>query len=220
MLFASSIIQTGFPSINLFDSAGLALQLMDDFDVQHLPVVNEEKYIGLISKDDLFDTDETAVIATLQDQIIKIGVNSNAVFLEAVKQIVEHETDLVIVVNDENEVEGVLTATHLLKQLALFNGIEEPGGTIVLELEKRSYAFGEISRLVETNDAYITQLNTTVNAETGMMQVLIKISKREVSDIVATFQRYDYHVKYYLGEEQYANELKQNFQHLLSYLNI
>ena len=49
---------------------------------------------------------------------------------------------------------------ELLKAAAQFTGAEEPGAVIVLEMERKSYSFGEISRLVETNDAYITQFNT------------------------------------------------------------
>ncbi|MDD2794041.1 MAG: CBS domain-containing protein, partial [Sediminibacterium sp.] len=71
-----------------------------------------------------------------------------------------------------------------------------------------------------TNDSYITQLNTYTEAGTGLVIVTIKINKIEVSDIVATFQRYDYVVRYYFGEEEYANELKENYQHLVSYLNM
>jgi len=47
-----------------------------------------------------------------------------------------------------------------------------------------------------------------------------KIIKIEISAIVATFQRYEYVVRYYFGEEQYANELKDNYNHLLAYLNV
>ena len=74
--------------------------------------------------------------------------------------------------------------------------------------------------MVETNDAYITQLNTYTEPETGLVLVAVKINKTEISDIVATFQRYDYNVRFYFGEEQYANELKDNYNHLMSYLNI
>ena len=91
---------------------------------------------------------------------------------------------------------------------------------VVLETEKRNFSFGELSRLVETNDAYITQLNTYTEAGTGLVVITIKINKIEVSDIVATFQRYDYVVRHFYGEEEYANELKENYQHLLSYLNM
>jgi len=52
------------------------------------------------------------------------------------------------------------------------------------------------------------------------MLITIKINKTEISDIVATFQRFDYNIRYYFGEEQYANELKENYNHLMNYLNI
>jgi len=90
----------------------------------------------------------------------------------------------------------------------------------VLEMESNQYSFNEISKLVGANDAQITQLNTSNDAETGMMQVTIRINKPEVSDIVATFQRYDYNVKYFFGEELYANELKTNYDNLMNYLKI
>jgi hypothetical protein len=66
----------------------------------------------------------------------------------------------------------------------------------------------------------ITQCNTFTEPETGLVIITLKINKIEISAIVATFQRYEYIVRYYFGEEQYSNELKDNYNHLLSYLNV
>ena len=99
-------------------------------------------------------------------------------------------------------------------------GASDPGGVIVLEMEQRNFSFAEISKLVETNDAQITQLNTHWDTSTNAFFVTIKINKFEISDIVATFQRYEYVVKYYFGEELYENELRDNYDHLMNYLNI
>jgi hypothetical protein len=90
----------------------------------------------------------------------------------------------------------------------------------VLEMEQRSFSFSELSKLVETNDAQITQLNSYWDNNSSSFLVTLKINKFEISDIVATFQRYDYQVKYYFGEELYVNELKSNYDHLMNYLNI
>ena len=54
-MLSSQLINITFPAINLFDKLSFALQLMDEYDVQHLPVVSEEKYVGIVSKDDLLD---------------------------------------------------------------------------------------------------------------------------------------------------------------------
>jgi acetoin utilization protein AcuB len=37
---------------------------------------------------------------------------------------------------------------------------------------------------------------------------------------VATFQRYEYQVSYFFGEEEYENELRNNYDHLMNYLNL
>lgn len=219
-MLASQLINTHYPAINLFDKVSFALQLMEDFDVQHLPITNEEKFVGLVAKDDLLDADESALVASLEDQLIKKSVKTEEYFLAALKQLAENQLSLVAVVNEQQELLGVITITDLMRNISKFVGNDEPGGLIVLEVEKRNFSFGEISRLVETNDAYITQLNTYPETETGLVVVSIKINKPEVSDIVATFQRYDYQVRYYFGEELYTNELKENYTHLISYLNM
>lgn len=219
-MLASQLINTHYPAINLFDKVSFALQLMDDYDVQHLPVLSEEKYVGLASKDDLLDADDNASVSSLEDLLIKASVKSEGYFLTALKTVSQHQLSLVAVINEQQELTGVITLTNLMQNLSTFLGNDEPGGLIVIEIDKRNFSFGEISRLVETNDAYITQLNTYTEAETGLVIVSIKINKAEVSDIVATFQRYDYQIRYYFGEEQFANELKENYNHLMSYLNM
>lgn len=219
-MLASQLINSGFPAINLFDKISLALQLMDEYDVLHLPVLSEEKYAGLISKDDLLDADEGNLVATMESSLQQVSVKSDEYFLSALRIIADHELSLLPVITAQSELAGVITARDLLRRLSSFVGNDDKGGIIVLETEKRNFSFGEVNRLVETNDAYITQLNTYTEPDTGLVVITLKVNKIEVSDIVATFQRYDYAVRYYFGEETYTNELKENYNHLLSYLNM
>ena len=132
----------------------------------------------------------------------------------------ENRLSVIPVIDENKNLLGVVSYRELLKQASEFMNVKDPGGLIVLELETNSYSFSEISRLVETNDAQITQLNTYTNPQTGLMQVTIKINKTEISDIVATFQRYEYNVKYYFGEELYENELRSNYDNLMNYLKL
>jgi hypothetical protein len=120
----------------------------------------------------------------------------------------------------EKQLLGIVTYNDLLRNASDFMSLNEPGALIVLEMENRNYSFTEINRIVESNDAQITQLNTFTDPETGTTQVTIRVSKLEVSDILATFQRYEYNVKYYFGEELYENELRTNFDNLMNYLKI
>ena len=219
-MLANELISTSYPTVNPDDKIHVALQLMDDFDIVHIPVVDHEKFIGLLSKDDLLDVNEDAPIkAAMEDLMIK-SVKGTEYFLSAVKLASQNNLSMVPVVNNENDWLGAISIAELLKAIVKFSGTEEPGALIILEMERKSYSFGEISRLVETNDAHITQLNTYTEIETGLLIVTIKLNKLEVSDILSTFQRYDYSVRYFIGEQHYENELKYNYDHLMTYLKV
>ncbi len=217
-MLANQLITQHYPTVEPDDKISLALQLVDDFDILHIPVVDENKYLGIISKDDLLDANDNSPIKAVIDSMLQKSVKSSEHFLSALKLASQNNLSMVPVVNNDLEWLGAIPSADLLKACSQFTGAEEPGAVIVLEMERKSYSFGEISRLVETNDAYITQFNTFFENETGFLIVTIKINKVEVSDILSTFQRYEYSVRYFIGEEQYENELRSNYDHLMSYL--
>ena len=215
------IISGSIPSLHLNDPVSQALDLMADFHVTHLPVVVEDKLAGLVSEDDLLNVeDDTTHLTLLQSVFSHVTAHAESFFFESVQMVNEFGLTVVPVVAAEAEYVGSILATDLLKQLGKNSGVNDIGGIIVLEMEKVSFSFSEISKLVETNDAQITQLNTWPDPHSGNFYITLRINKLEISDIVATFQRYEYQVKYYFGEELYENELRSNYDHLMNYLSI
>jgi acetoin utilization protein AcuB len=209
------------PYLRLSDKVHQALELMNENHVEHLPIVDGDKYVGLISEDDLSQAENDHLpIEKFNQSISNPSVREDEHVLKAIQIAVQNGLTVVPVVGEENELMGVVTYADLLKYSSEFMSLSEPGGLIVLEIESKNYSFNEISRLVEGNDAQIKQLNTNVDPETGLMEVTIKINKLEVSDIVSTFQRHEYNVKYYFGEELFENELRTNYDNLMNYLKI
>ena len=196
---------------------------MNDNHVTHLPITEGEKFIGNISEEDLLLAEnDHADLSSLEQSFSDVSVKEDEHFLKAVQLAADSGLSVVpvvLVVLISFSFNSVIF-NDLLKFSSGFMSLGEPGGLIVLEMESNQYSFNEISKLVETNDAQITQLNTSNNAETGMMQVTIRINKPDVADIVASFQRYEYNVKYFFGEELYTNELRSNYDNLMNYLKI
>lgn len=220
-MLTRELLSQSLPSLRLRDKVHQALQLMNENHVTHLPITDGDKYVGTISEDDLLQCDNDHMeLAKLEQSFSSASVKDEEHFLTAVQIAAENGLSVVPVVTEQNELVGTLLYGDLLKFASEFMSLSEPGGLIVLEIASNQYSFNEISKLVETNDAQITQLNTSNDAESGMMQVTIRINKPEVSDIVATFQRYDYNVKYFFGEELYANELRNNYDNLMNYLKL
>jgi acetoin utilization protein AcuB len=218
-MLTRDLISNSFPYLHLDDRVHHALQLMNDYHVAHLPVVEDENFLGIISEEQLLHSDDEHQLNQLSISDGGTAVQANDHFLKAIQIAVQNKLSIVPVVQ-EKQLLGIATYNDLLRNASDFMSLNEPGGLVVMEMEPKAYSFNEISRIVESNDAQITQLNTFVDAETGLMQVTIRISKMEISGIVSTFQRYEYNVKYYFGEELYENELKTNFDNLMHYLKI
>lgn len=214
------IISASIPALGLQDSVAQALDLMNELHLSQLPVVDSEKYIGLVFEEDLLNMDEQANLASGADRFSRVSAHAGSYFVEAVQTANEYHLGVVPVVEKDGEYAGAVTVADLLYHLGRLTGSSEPGGIIVLELDRRNFSFSQISKLVETNDAQITQLNTWWDPTAELIQVTLKINKFEISDLIATFQRYEYQVKYYFGEELYENELRSNYDHLMNYLNI
>lgn len=215
------LISGSIPTLSPNDIVSHALQLMADYHISHLPLVFGESYLGLVSEDNLMNaSDDTISISKSNIETAPLAVHASGHFTEAVRLANDHNLSIIPVVEEKGVWKGSIAYPDLFRALARVTGSEDPGGVIVLEIEKREFSFSEISKLVETNDAQLTQLNTYFDKEAGVFVITLKINKFEISDIVATFQRYEYHVKYYFGEELYENELKSNYDHLMNYLNI
>jgi len=220
-MLTAELINDNIPRLQLQDSITKALQLVNDYRVTHLPVVSDNKFLGLISEDDLLDVDsEKGTIEYLQGNFMLAFVRENEHFLNAVKCSNKFETTIVPVTNEENELVGVITVTDLLKALGDFSGANEIGGIIVMEMERSQFAISEISRIVESNDSTILHLNTTVQPDTGLLTVSLHLNKKEIAAIVSAFERYDYDIIYYFGDEKFENEIHSNYRHLMSYLDI
>jgi acetoin utilization protein AcuB len=218
-MLTRDLISNSIPYLHKDDKVFHALQLMNDYHVAHLPVVENDSYLGIISEEQLLQSDDEKTLNQLQITDGTTSVQGDDHFLKAIQTAVVNNLSIVPVVH-EKQLLGIVTYNDLLRNASEFMSLNEPGALIVLELESKNYSFTEINRIVETNDAQITQLNSYTDPELGTTQVTIRVNKLEVSDIISTFQRYEYNVKYYFGEELYENELRTNYDNLMNYLKI
>jgi CBS domain-containing protein len=194
--------------------------MMNELKFPHLPVVKDGQYEGMLTEDDLLDAKGPDLIETLRYDLLPFSVNGQDHFLSAVRIATEQRLKIVPVTGADKEYLGSLVEEDLLRQFAILNGVAQKGALIVLSMEADEFSTGQLSKLVETNDAAISQLNTFNDETTGKLVVTLRVSKEEVSDIIATFQRYDYQVIFHAGQEQYENELRRNYLHLMNFLQM
>jgi hypothetical protein len=194
--------------------------MMDMHHAEYAVVLDGLNYLGLLDIVDMEEADPSSELIILEQYFIKAQVKTNDHFLQALRVKSKFNLDIIPVLNEKNEWEGIIKADTLLEQTSQLLGASTTGAFIVLEIPRIEYAPGQINRLVESNDCMIMQMNTMTDPVTGMMQVVIRVNKEEVSDLIATFQRHEYNVLYYYGDEAFDNTLQNNLDHLFNYLNI
>lgn len=220
-MLAYELTNNIIPQLHLSDTVSKALQLMTDFKITHLPVVSEEKYLGLVSEDDLLDEENKgAAIELFQNDFLPASIKSNKHFLLAVDVSNHYQTNVIPVTNDQNELLGTISGQALITALGDFAGAVEHGAMIELEIERTKFNVAEINRIVESDGALMLHMNINNLPETNYLSVTIHINKREVSTLIAAFERYDYSITYYSGEELFENEIDSNYRHLMNYLDI
>ncbi len=219
-MLCKQIAKYDYPIVSLTDSREEIEKVLKENDIKAVPVVSEGRLMGIVTPELLLNHKEGKLESLFSGLTPECVADDDHVF-RALRLMANQHLSIVAVLSKNKEYLGVVTVESLLSAVATLLGMNEaPTGSITIEMNRNDYSFGELARLVETNDADIVQLNTYMEPETGLFIVTLKVSREDISDIVATLQRYDYTIRYYFGQESYENELKTNYDALINYLNI
>ncbi len=217
---AAELITNHIPALHTTDTVRLALDSMKEYRVSELPVLENHTYTGLVHEEDLEDVDGNELVQPYLKAGSPAQVKPTDFFLVPLKIMHQRKLSLLPVVKEDGELMGVITQEELLQAASHYNAASVPGGIIILQMQPNSFYISEIGRIVESNNAKIIHLNTWTDASTGELMVAIKVNKSDIQDILASFERYQYNVLQYFGENLSEEELKVNYDHLMNYLKI
>lgn len=218
-MLTSQIISPDFPTVSCTQTVADLQTILMRHQYSAIPLLCDDTLSGLISAEDIKSL--TPEILLTQVPVKQLSAPGNTHFLTSMKIMMLTKTDVLPVISEKGLYVGAVTNASLLQALGIFMGVEQSDGAIIsLQMTKTAYSFTELARLVESNDANITQLNSYLDNASDRFIVTIRIDKKEVSDIISTLQRYEYHVVYFWGDEMYQNELKRNYDSLMNYLSI
>jgi len=131
-----------------------------------------------------------------------------------------HKLTVVPGVDNEERSLGLVTQEDLVQFYASSFSFSEPGSIIVIETIKPNYSLAELSRIVEEESAAILTSFITSEEETNTILVTLKINKTDIQSIIASLNRFDYTVRASFSEVEYIDTLKDNYDALMSYLNV
>jgi CBS domain-containing protein len=220
-MIARDLITDEIPPLKTSDSGQKALDWMEEFRVGHLPIVNKTDFLGLISEDDILNLNNPKEpLGNHSLSLFKSFVYETQHIYEIIKLMHDLKLTLVPVLDEENHYLGLITATHLMQQLAGTAAITDPGGIVVLELNEHDYSLSEIAHIVEGEDAIILSSNITSYSDSTKLELTLKINKIDLSRIIASFNRHDYVVKATYHQAEFNDNVSDRYNALMNYLSI
>ncbi|OWY25369.1 CBS domain-containing protein [Sphingobacteriales bacterium UPWRP_1] len=220
-MIARNLIKNNIPPLKTTDTCGKALMWMNTFHLQHLPVVNGTHYEGMVSENQLLDSNNPGI--TLKDYPFEDNcafVLQGAHIYEVLKVMNEQHLTAIAVLDEERAYLGLITLENLLEYFGQMNAAQEPGGIILLEMPAYNYSLTQIAQIIETNNARVLSMYVTTHPDTEMLEVTIKVNITDLNAIIATFERYNYEVTASFQENDYVEDIKERLDELMNYLNI
>jgi len=220
-MIAPDLISDSIPPLHLEDSGEHAMMTMQEFNVSQLPVLDGNKYVGLVTLDEIINLKHLShTIQSFQLPVRKPFVRDTAHIFDVMKAALDFNVRVVPVVKDNFEYLGLISAESCLRNFAVLNSIKDAGAILELEIEQPDYSLSEVARIVEDNEAKILCFYTNLRPQDGIVEITLKLNTTDVNALVASFERFDYEVKAIHNDAEYTEELKDRYDGLMRYLNV
>lgn len=220
-MIAIELISEHIPPLKHTDTGSTALQWMEEFKVNQLPVMKQENFVGIVSEDNIYDQeDPEKTLHELFDHLPRPYVKGNAHVYEVLSKFSEEHLSVLPVLDNEEVYLGCIGVTDIMQQFANTGSIKEAGGIIVIEVNSVDYSLVQIAQIVESENAKILSSFITSVPNSSVIEITLKINRLDLSSIIRTFERFDYIIKASFQKNSYQDDLKNRYDELMKYLNM
>nr|WP_294894097.1 CBS domain-containing protein [uncultured Pedobacter sp.] len=219
-MIASELISTAISPLKTSDSIQKALDNMAEFRVCHLPITNGSQFLGLLSEDDLIDeTDHQEPVSAITLSLINPYVLESQHVYEVIKALNTQKLSVLPVLDDKMNYLGSIVINDVVSYLATITAVADPGGIIVLEISNRDNSLAHIAQIVESDNAQILSSYVDELPDSTKLTVTLKVNKVDITQIVASFLRYDYVVLATFNHTNQKSNDADRYDSLMNYLS-
>ena len=221
-MVAKDLISEVIPSLKTSDLGQTALNWMEIFKISHLPIVNNQEFLGLISDTDIYDMNQpNEPIGNHVLTLYKPFVTTEQHIFEVIGLASRLKLSVVPVLDAKNNYKGVITSTDLIRHIAGISSMDQPGGIIVMEVPDRDYSLSQIAQIVESNNVKILSMYITSSPASTQLEVTLKVNTSDLVSVIKTFERYNYDVKTWVSDNDSMDRFySERLDLLMKYLDI
>jgi acetoin utilization protein AcuB len=220
-MIALDLISDAIPPVKTSDTIQKVLDRMVEFRLNHLPIVNDVQFLGLITEDDMIEAlDYKTPIGALRLSLLNPYVLESQHIYDVIRLFYEQKISVVPVLDYKMDYLGLISINSMTEHLAKLTSVANPGGIIVLEIGNRDNSLAHISQIVESDNAQILSSYTNQLANSTKMEITIKLNKTDISQIVSSLLRYDYVILATYNFSDKNDKSTDRFDSFMNYLSI
>ncbi len=219
-MIPSHLIQNIVTPVMTSFSGNQVLAALDETRFNHLPIVNNQDFLGVICETDLFNNNLDDSIGTYKLTLSNAFIRTENHLYDAIRLICELKLSLVPVVDGNNVYQGYIDLQSIVEHFGNDLSINNPGSIIELELNTHDYSLSELTGIIESSDLKILHLGVTTFPNSTKLKVTIKLDKIDISALIQTLNRYEYVISGSYGHDEMRDYLKDRYDSLMNYLNL
>jgi CBS domain-containing protein len=217
---ASQLISSSLITLHPDDDGDRALSLMDELRVNHLAVVRNSFYLGILSEKEILSWDKTDEF--IEEHISELSapsvIGSQHLF-DIIQTVEQNSLSIIPVLDEEKHYLGAITNRKLLYTIAKSTAVQSVGGVIVLQMNQNDYSMSEISRIIEENDTKILSSYITSVPNAQKIEITLKLNKIDITAIVKDFDRFDYTLIASYNQDENNDDFLERYESLMRFLN-
>ena len=217
---ANTLISSSIKSIHPVEDGHRALQMMEQFRINHLAIVKNKYFLGVISDKEIMNWDsEDESIEEHLTNIASPHVKYNQHLFDIIEVLEKNNLSVVPVLDEQKLYLGVMTSRKLMYSIAKSATIQSAGGVIILEMNNNDYSLTEIASIVESNNTKILSSYVISKPNSTNIEVTIKLSKKDITAIIKDFERREYKISASYKEEDTDGDFSERYESLMRFLN-
>jgi CBS domain-containing protein len=222
MKLSADLMSEMIPALKVTDTGGKALTLMEVFKVSHLPVVDNQKLVGLVSEADILDMNDPEVpIGSYKLDYGNGYIDADVPIFDVLSLASSLNLSVIPVVGPDMHYLGAISVAELVLKFAENSSLQNQGGIIVLRMGVKDYSLAQVAQIVESNEAKILFSYLSSIPDSAMVEVTIKVNTDDLTSIIQTFNRYSYDVVgVYNANNDMDELLDERFDQLMRFLNL
>ncbi len=221
-MIIENLFSDNIPTLSITDSVDKALELMDSIKTSSLPIIDEEKFIGIITDDVLLDSDQrTAPLKKYKIEKEHTFIYSDQHIYDAIYQINQYKLSLLVVVNRDESYLGTISHLDLINAIGKIISVDQIGSILVLKMGTRDYSLSEIAQIAE--DSQIKILSSYIQSCSDQLniKVTLRLNSSDLTSFKLGLERYNYTIDSIFSENQILDDMyKSRLDELMHYLNI